>query len=266
MRESHDSLDLVEEESGMSTMLIRNTEKYNTSLSLQLGIPYTYAMFAYTRKMDQLKRKVRVALKVGSFGAILEYGLEERVTSQSSISATMVVGFPTGVTCRLKLTRGRATDGSPAQTYLFPFHLSDEILVQPIFYGTVCPLLLWFSVKKLVVEPYQAKKREEARRKKREVDRERLGRERAEAEASVALMEERYNRVRAAEEGRKGLVLHLVLYGRLADTGGQLHGSLVPWELAAEPHPEVEYVDITRPIQCEVEDARLLLWVGIKTL
>ena len=36
----------------------RNTEKYSLSLSLQLGLPYTYCMASYTRKMPQHKRKV----------------------------------------------------------------------------------------------------------------------------------------------------------------------------------------------------------------
>ena len=79
--------------------------------------------------------QMRLAVKAGTFGAIVEYGVEERVSSQSSLSATMVVGFPTGVTVRLKLTRA-------SQTYLFPFHLSDEILVQvpaPLFHQ-VTPL------------------------------------------------------------------------------------------------------------------------------
>jgi DnaJ family protein C protein 11 len=44
-------------------------------------------------------------MKAGTFGAIMEYGVEERITGQSSLSATMGVGFPVGVTCRLKLTR-----------------------------------------------------------------------------------------------------------------------------------------------------------------
>ena len=84
---------------------VRETERYYTSLSLQLGIPYTYAMFSYTHKFPQQKRRCRLAVKAGTFGAILEYGVEEKVTSQSSVSATMLVGFPLGVTCRLKLTR-----------------------------------------------------------------------------------------------------------------------------------------------------------------
>merc|ERR1712192_80461 len=163
------------------------------------------------------------AVKAGTFGAILEYGVEERVTSQSSVSATMLVGFPLGVTCRLKLTRS-------SQTYLFPFHLSDEILVQPIFYGTICPILLWFSVKKLVLEPLEAKRREEKRRKKREANKEKVAIARREAEASISLMEERFARIVGEEEAKGGLVICSAFYGRLEDSSGGLHRSLSGWE------------------------------------
>ena len=213
----HDEgLELTEEESGMCTMLVRDTEQYNTSLSLQLGIPYTYAMFSYTHKFPKQKRRCRLAVKAGTFGAILEYGVEEKVTSQSNVSATMLVGFPLGVTCRLKLTRS-------SQTYVFPFHLSDEILVQPIFYGTICPVVLWFTIKKLVLEPLEVKRREEKRRRKREANKEKVAIARREAEASISLMEERFARIVREEEAKGGLVICAALYGRMEDSGGGLH-------------------------------------------
>ena len=86
---------------------------------------------------------------------MLEYGCEERVTEHSSLGLTMVVGT-TGVTCRLKLSRS-------SQTYLFPFHLSDEVMLQPVFYGTVVPLLGWLTVKKLLLEPLEKRRKEERR-------------------------------------------------------------------------------------------------------
>ena len=61
-----------------------------------------------------------------------------------------------GVICKLKLTRA-------SQTYLFPFQLSDEVMLQPVFYGTVAPLLAWLTVKKLLLEPLELKRKEEAR-------------------------------------------------------------------------------------------------------
>lgn len=60
--------------------------------------------------------------RFGTFGAILEYGVEKKITAHSWLGATMAVGVPVGVTLRIKLTRAQ-------QTYLFPFHLSDEVNV-----------------------------------------------------------------------------------------------------------------------------------------
>jgi len=255
----HDEgLELTEEESGMCTMLVRDTEQYNTSLSLQLGIPYTYAMFSYTHKFPKQKRRCRLAVKAGTFGAILEYGVEEKVTSQSNVSATMLVGFPLGVTCRLKLTRS-------SQTYVFPFHLSDEILVQPIFYGTICPVVLWFTIKKLVLEPLEVKRREEKRRRKREANKEKVAIARREAEASISLMEERFARIVREEEAKGGLVICAALYGRMEDSGGGLHRSLAGWEPPSSQSPELEYISVLRPFQCEVEESRLVLWEGQKS-
>ena len=116
-----------------------------------------------------------IRFRLGTFGAILEYGVEKRVTNHSSLSATMVVGVPVGITLRIKLTRAR-------QTYIFPFHLSEEvtteaflrdaatrmfsllqILPQPLFYGTVTPLLVWFTFKKMVLDPFEARKKRRER-------------------------------------------------------------------------------------------------------
>lgn len=95
----------------------------------------------------------------------------------------MIVGT-TGVTCKLKLTRA-------SQSYLLPIHLSDEVMLQPVFYGTVVPLLAWVTVKKLILNPLEEKKKAEKRRKQKESLREKVLAARKEAEASMNLMEER---------------------------------------------------------------------------
>ncbi len=89
--------------------------------SLQFGIPYTYLMLTVMRKFPSTDSKARGALRVGTFGAIVEYGVERQVTRHSVLGATMVVGVPVGITLRIKLTRGQ-------QTYLFPLRLSDEVI------------------------------------------------------------------------------------------------------------------------------------------
>ena len=111
----------------------------------------------------------------------------------------MVVGTM-GVICKLKLTRA-------SQTYLFPFQLSDEVMLQPVFYGTVAPLLAWLTVKKLLLEPLELKRKEEAKEKLRQSMREKVADARQEAEASLSLMEERFRRGRSEEKAKNGLVI-----------------------------------------------------------
>ena len=58
--------------------------------------------------------------RVGTFGAVVEYGIERRLTPHSNLAATMIVGIPFGVTLRIKFARA-------SQTYTFPIHLADEV-------------------------------------------------------------------------------------------------------------------------------------------
>lgn len=46
-----------------------------------------------------------------------------------------------------------------SQTYLFPIHLTDQILPSAVFYATVGPLAIYLAVQKLIIMPYiQAQK------------------------------------------------------------------------------------------------------------
>jgi DnaJ homolog subfamily C member 11 len=47
-----------------------------------------------------------------------------------------------------------------SQSLMFPIHLSNEIVPSAIFYGTVTPLLAYYVVKKLVIDPYVKNKEE----------------------------------------------------------------------------------------------------------
>ena len=90
-----------------------------------------------------------IFFRLGTFGAIIEYGIERKITKQSTLAATMSVGA-VGVVLKIRLNRA-------SQTYNFPIHLSDEILFQPLFYGTVTPMIAWYVLKKLILEPWEAK-------------------------------------------------------------------------------------------------------------
>ena len=58
--------------------------------------------------------------RFGTFGAMVEYGVDRKITEQSTLAATVAVGIPQGVVLRIRLNRA-------TQTYLFPLHLSDEV-------------------------------------------------------------------------------------------------------------------------------------------
>ena len=46
--------------------------------------------------------------------------------------------------------------------FVFQVHLLLQVLFQPLFYGTVTPLLAWFAVKKFILDPWEAKKKQKA--------------------------------------------------------------------------------------------------------
>ena len=48
LAETDESTLLKEKDSGMCTMVVRNTERYQTTATFQFGILYTYDMLAYT--------------------------------------------------------------------------------------------------------------------------------------------------------------------------------------------------------------------------
>lgn len=60
--------------------------------------------------------------RFGTFGAVIEYGVDRKITEQSTLAATVAVGIPQGVVLRIRLNRA-------SQTYLFPLHLSDEVIM-----------------------------------------------------------------------------------------------------------------------------------------
>lgn len=52
-----------------------------------------------------------------------------------------------------------------SQSYIFPIHLSEDIIPAAVFYATITPLVVWFVVKKGIIEPMNAEQ------KKRDIDR-----------------------------------------------------------------------------------------------
>lgn len=227
-------------QSGMNTMIIRDTPSYHLVFSAYIGIPHTYAALSYTHKMPDHDTKVKLTGKAGTFGAILEYGAEKKISQNSSIAASIALGVPTGVHLKIKLHRA-------SQTYSTIFLLCEEILPAPVIYGTLVPLVSWMALQKLIIQPYLRQQKQSELLKQREANRTRLLEKRREALAAVELMRETVRRIVDQEEARKGLVVLQASYGQLVVEGKD--------DLA--PSPEV--VDVTIPLQCLVKDSKLIL-------
>ncbi|XP_030586269.1 dnaJ homolog subfamily C member 11 [Archocentrus centrarchus] len=232
--------------SAMTTSLVRDTKSSHFTLALQLGVPHSYLMMSYQYKFqDEDQTKVKGSVKTGWFGTVVEYGAERKISRHSILSATVSVGVPQGVTLKIKLARAN-------QTYLFPVHLTDQLLPSAVFYATVGPLLVYMAIHRLIVIPYtQAQKEQELelQRKSSATD---IAKKKQEAESAVLLMQESVRRIIEAEESKMGLIILNAWYGKfVSDT--------------SQKQEKAKVIDVTVPLQCLVKDSKLILTEASKS-
>ncbi|XP_055837897.1 dnaJ homolog subfamily C member 11 [Episyrphus balteatus] len=228
-------------QSSMSTSIESQTEKHAWNTSLLIGVPHCYITASYTRKLIQYELKLKVAVKAGTFGFLTECGAEKKVSKYSSVVATVSVGRPTGVYLRLKLIRSN-------QTYVFPIHLSDEIVPAAIFYATIAPVIGWFLIKKTLIDPMNQERKSIEIKKTRKNNEQRLALKKEEARAAVELMMHTYERIVLEENDRQGLIILKAVYG------------------AFEQDDENESkIDVTIPTQCLVNTSTLILYNSTKS-
>ncbi|XP_078104247.1 dnaJ homolog subfamily C member 11-like [Sander vitreus] len=226
--------------SAMTTSLVRDTKSSHFTLALQLGVPHSYLMMSYQYKFqDEDQTKVKGSVKTGWFGTVVEYGAERKISRHSVLSATVSIGVPQGVTLKIKLARA-------SQTYLFPVHLTDQLLPSAVFYATVGPLLVYMAIHRLIIIPYtQAQKEQdlELQRKSSATD---IAKKKHEAESAVLLMQESVRRIKEAEESKMGLIILNAWYGKfVSDT--------------SQKQEKAKVIDVTVPLQCLVKDSKLIL-------
>ncbi|XP_028261302.1 dnaJ homolog subfamily C member 11-like [Parambassis ranga] len=226
--------------SAMTTSLVRDTKSSHFTLALQLGVPHSYLMMSYQYKFqDEDQTKVKGSVKTGWFGTVVEYGAERKISRHSVLSATVSMGVPQGVTLKIKLARA-------SQTYLFPIHLTDQLLPSAVFYATAGPLLVYMVVHRLIIIPYtQAQKEQELelQRKSSATD---IAKKKQEAESAVLLMQESVRRIIEAEESKMGLIILNAWYGKfVSDT--------------SQKQEKAKVIDVTVPLQCLVKDSKLIL-------
>ncbi|XP_043977557.1 dnaJ homolog subfamily C member 11-like [Gambusia affinis] len=226
--------------SAMITSLVRDTKRSHFTLALQLGVPHSYLMMSYQYKFqDEDQTKVKGSVKTGWFGTVVEYGAERKISRHSVLSATVSIGVPQGVTLKIKLSRA-------SQTYLFPVHLTDQLLPSAVFYATVGPLLAYVAVHRLIIIPYTKAQKEQELELQRKSSATDIAKKKQEAETAVLLMQESVRRIIEAEESKMGLIILNGWYGKfVSDT--------------SQKQEKAKVIDVTVPLQCLVKDSKLIL-------
>lgn len=117
----------------------------------------------------------------GQAGLVLLWNMEQRGRSADTVSCQ-----PLSVSASLRGSRSRSSTGQPkiwssspldsssssclclcrmaraSQTYLFPVHLTDQLLPSAVFYATVGPLLIYMAIHRLIIIPYTRAQKEES--------------------------------------------------------------------------------------------------------
>ncbi|XP_077533359.1 dnaJ homolog subfamily C member 11 [Haemaphysalis longicornis] len=229
-------------QSSMNTTVIWDTSYGHFVGALQFGVPNTFVMVSYTYKFPD-EGRLKGSIKVGTFGAVVEYGVERKISQHNTVGATMVIGIPTGITLKLRLNRA-------TQSYVFPILLSEEPLPSAIFYGTVTPIVAWYVLQTFVIVPYTRRQKQREAKRSREANATKLAERKREAEAAVALMQETYQRIKSTEEARNGVVIIKALYGNFSEEEENS---------TTQATSVQEVVDVTVALQCLVKDSHLIL-------
>ncbi|XP_064423781.1 dnaJ homolog subfamily C member 11 [Latimeria chalumnae] len=227
-------------QSAMNTSVVRDTKFSHFTLALQLGIPHSFMMVSYQYKFqDEDQTRVKGSIKTGFFGTVVEYGAERKISRHSILGATVSVGLPQGVSLKIKLNRA-------SQTYFFPIHLTDQLLPSAVFYATVGPLVIYFAMQKLLINPYLRAQKEKDLEKQRESSASDVAQKKQEAEAAIRLMQESVRRIIEAEESRLGLIIVNAWYGKFVTDNSRRN-------------ERAKVIDVTVPLQCLVKDSKLIL-------
>uniref|UniRef100_H2ZE49 J domain-containing protein n=1 Tax=Ciona savignyi TaxID=51511 RepID=H2ZE49_CIOSA len=263
-------------DSHMSTSVVRETMTMRFSAKLQLGIPHSFGVVTAKYKMPDRKSSLKIGFEAGTFGAVVEYGGEHRMSDNSIVSVNVRIGVPVGVALKLRLNRF-------TQTYLIPITLSEEVNPVAAFYGTFVPLAIYAGVHYLIIRPYRKQEKEsmnyltktvvnisskfssensyppafislstqktlwQSEESEESLTNE-TKRRKEEAEATIKMMKQSSQRKIDAEERKLGLVITEAWYGRFVSEDSSRTSKLI---------------DVRIPLQNLVENSKLQLPAGI---
>ncbi|KAK1897827.1 DnaJ like subfamily C member 11 [Dissostichus eleginoides] len=227
-------------QSSMNTSIVRDTKSSHFTFAMQLGIPHTFMMMSYQYKFqDEDQTKIKGSVKSGFFGTVIEYGAERKISRHSVLGATVSVGVPQGVSLKIKLNRA-------SQTYLFPIHLTDQLLPSAVFYATVGPLVFYLAIQHLIIRPYVRAQKEQDLEIKQESSASNIAKKKQEAESAIMLMQESVRRIIETEESKMGLIILNAWYGKFVTDNSR-------------KHERAKVIDVSVPLQCLVKDSKLIL-------
>jgi len=126
-------------------------DSYYGELACNLSVKNTYLSVHLAKSFFENTFKFKVRLKHGYTGTTFSYAIEKQITEHTRVEGCMVVSTMSGVKLDLGVYRGR-------QTFIVPILLSSEIMPSAIFYGTVTPVIAYYVVKKLIIDPYKREK------------------------------------------------------------------------------------------------------------
>ncbi|XP_065676509.1 dnaJ homolog subfamily C member 11-like [Hydra vulgaris] len=230
--------------SSMSSMVVRNTEKYHASAQLQLNLKNPFAMIAYTHKFNE-DTKAKIRIKCGFLGLHLLYGCEHKVTSLSKLGAYISIGNASGVSLEIRLHRH-------TQTFNFPILLSEVFSTSAVFYGTITPIVVYFTVRAFVIRPILKRQNEKNWKDNCEKFSKLVAEKKQEALDAISLMMGVYQRNVSQEEQRRGLIITSAWYGKFT-SDFSCNATLS------------QLTNVTIPVQCLVRDSKLILTDATKS-
>ena len=137
------------------------------------------------------------------------------------------------------------------QEFIFPIELtSGAIVPEAIFYGTVLPVAAYWAIKALIVKPFLKQREIEEIQEQQDAAAAVMAIRKQEAESSVRLMKDAYERSICVERQRLGLIIEEAWYGKL---------------VGEQQQDQKKVIDVIVPLQCQVRDSKLILQTASKS-
>ena len=188
-----------------------------------------------------------LSFRLSTSGGSVSYGLQHSVAKLTRLETSVSLSRQ-GVHLRLGMHR-------TGQCYSVRLHLSDQLGVIPILCASVVPVAAYLCFNVIAILPILRQQREWERKKKLQELEETMKERKAEALAAVELMKETSERIVQVEQAKLGLIITEAWYGKMSVKDNQ----------RINVCSEDEVIDVCVPLQCMVQDSKLIIHPGTKS-